>query len=390
MKSMYAVVGQMLISASNYAIFMLLARLLSVSDFIAFSTAVGLNMLAYAIAEGGVSYVAPQELARDNVDTSALAGAFVSIVVTLYVITMIVGFFIWNSFSKDGLNGFWVLAYAIYFIPGLLLPVWITCWSINLFGIITLAVLRLGMVVTLYFYPYANTLIGTGFVFLVFTIVFIMWLNRYTIIISWATKSTLRMAFSYLQKVFLAKTLSYAAYALAPLIIGVVHGNVLASNYVIGERMKSLYTTVFQPVTQTLYLWQVQSTISKLYKRILFFGLNIINIIVCVSLLVAIDMGFLKLLGERFVEVENIDVYALAAFFSVATSLLLYFQVFPLGKYKYFRRATIIQMLTFIVLYIAFAVYPWILPAYVLFIAEVVIFIVICIDLTIDYKKSIV
>lgn len=385
---MYAVAGQIFISASNYVVFVLLAISLSGEDFIAFSTAVGLNMLAFAVAEGGVSYVAPRELASDRANASSLAGAFVLIGMALYAVAMIVGFFIWDIFSKDGLDAFWAFAYAIYFIPSLLIPVWVTCWSINIYGVFALGLARIGMISALYFAPSAATLICVGLVFFIFVLVFIVRLNSRVLVISWANISMLRVAVLNLQEVFLTKTMSYALYALAPLVIGVIHGNALASVYVIGERMKSLYATVFQPLTQTMYLWQVQSSMPKFYTRISFWGLNTLNVLACISLIVATDMGLLELLGERFVEVNNINIYIIAAFFSVATSLLLYFLVFPVGNYRCFRRATIMQMLTFIILYIAMSVYPWVSPAYILCIAEAIIFVAVVTDLIIDRKKT--
>ena len=46
MRSIYAVTGQMVLAASNYAVFVVFARNLDPAAFVAFSTAVGLNMLA--------------------------------------------------------------------------------------------------------------------------------------------------------------------------------------------------------------------------------------------------------------------------------------------------------------------------------------------------------
>ena len=67
MNSFYAVIGQVMLSGSNYLVFLIFTILLPEFEFVDFSTAVALNILAYAIAEGGISYVAPKEVSKNNI-----------------------------------------------------------------------------------------------------------------------------------------------------------------------------------------------------------------------------------------------------------------------------------------------------------------------------------
>ena len=60
MRSAYAVYCQIFVSAINFIIFLVFTNNLSPDQFVLFSTAVGLSVLAYAVAEGGISYVAPK------------------------------------------------------------------------------------------------------------------------------------------------------------------------------------------------------------------------------------------------------------------------------------------------------------------------------------------
>ena len=53
--------SHVVIAGLNHALFIVFARNLDPEIFIAFSTAVGLHILAWFIADGGVSYVAPRE-----------------------------------------------------------------------------------------------------------------------------------------------------------------------------------------------------------------------------------------------------------------------------------------------------------------------------------------
>ena len=67
----------------------------------------------------------------------------------------------------------------------------------------------------------------------------------------------------------------------------------MASDYVTGERMKALYSTLFQPVVQTVYLSQFQEGVTKQKKRILETSVHLTNILLGVAL------GSLENFGEE-------------------------------------------------------------------------------------------
>ena len=388
MKSLYAVAGQMTLSASNYVVFVMLARLLSQDDFIAFSTAVGLNMLAYAVAEGGVSYVAPRELAdRSDVRVGAMAGAFIAISAILYMASMIIGYFLWNTLSNDSLNVRWVIAYALYFIPALLMPAWVTCWVMERISMAALVIVRAAIVVAVYLLPTPLTLAMSGLVFLTFVVWLLIWRNRAERVVCWADRTSICVAARSLREVFAAKTMSYAVYSLLPLVVGALRGNAAASIYVTGERMKSLYATVFQPLIMTIYLWQFQSSGHVERKRLVIWGVATVNIVVCVGLLFAIHAGLLEMLGERFAVVAEMSAYLVAAGLSVATASLLYFHIFPSGDYTVFRRASVGQLVTFSVLFMAMAFFPRLSPAWVLCAGEAMLLVAVLGMLLLRRKK---
>jgi O-antigen/teichoic acid export membrane protein len=371
MKSLYAVASQITMSASNYVVFVLLARILSPVDFIAFATAVGLNMFAYAVAEGGVSYVAPRELAdRTDARVGAMAGAFVAISTVLYLISLAVGYFLWNALSKDQLNIQWVAAYALYFGPAILMPAWVTCWSMDRVSVLVLFIVRAAIVTAVYVLPGPQILAVSGIVSLLLVFCLLCWLNREQRVIGWADRKSFSVAVRRLREVFMAKSMSYTIYSLLPLVVGVLRGNAAASDYVIGERIKSLYATVFQPFIQTIYLWQYQSADYVHRKHHVIWVVNIVNLVICIGLLVLTQTGMLALLGERFSTVIEMPVYVLAAGLSVSTTSLLYFKVFTSGDYIVFRRASTVQFVTFTGLFVGLATFADLKPAWVLCIGE--------------------
>jgi hypothetical protein len=362
----------MLISASNYLVFAALARLLSRQEFVGFSTAVGLNMLAFALAEGGVSYVAPRDLAARGPRSGALAGAFVGVSLGLYAATMAVGFVVWNGLGRDPLDPRWVLAYAAYFAPALLIPSWVTCWSIDLAAVIGLGLMRGLMVGAVLVFPTPEALAGCGALFLATVLLLILRLNSRERVLDWSDRSALRVAVGSLRQVFLARTMSYAVYGLVPLAVGAIRGNGVAAAYVAGERLKSLYATLFQPLVQTAYLGRFQSRPGVASSRTAEFGLHALNIVTAAAAVWAAGSGLFALAGDNLASVPHLALFIVAAGASVATGAILFFRVFPSGKFDVFRRASFTQMLTFAALLGAL---PWsdrLAPAHVLLGAEAV------------------
>ncbi len=368
-----AVAGQLILSVSNYAVFLLCARLLPREDFIGFSTAVGVNMFAAAVAEGGISYVAPRELSdRSSSRTGSVAGAFMTVSLALYVASLSVSYISWTVFSKDPLQPRWVAAYALYYAPVLMIPAWMTCWSMDGTRIAALAAARFAMVAAICLAPGPLTLGCAGLAFLVFVGWFLAWLGGDGRVLDWPDGEAFRVAVGRLREVFVVKTLSYATYCLMPLAVGALRGNAAASHYVTGERLKALYATMFQPLLQSIYLWQFQSSGNVVRRRQLIWALNMGNLVVFAGTLACIRAGLLPLLGERFDEVTGIGYFFTAAALSVTTTSLLYLHVFPSGRYRVFHRAGIGQAVAFVLLFLGMAFFPGMEPAWALCCAEAV------------------
>lgn len=374
MSSVLAVLAQIALSASNYAVFVALSRLLDESAFVAFSTAVGLNMLAYAVAEGGVSYIAPKALAeRGDHEAAALAGSFIAISGALYLAMMGIGFFAWNLLAREPLHGGWVLAYAVFFVPALAMPAWLTARAIDRAALLVIVLVRAGLVALVCFWPAPVAFWIGGLVFAAQ----VAWLqaraNRARPTVALPERSALRAALGGLRHVFVARTASYTVYAMLPLVVGVLRGNAAASQYVTAERLKSLYATLFQPLVQSLYLWQFQRGGSPAMRRAGAVALQGLNVATCLLLLLASSQGWLHGLGERLAGVPEPHALWLAAAFSVATAGLLHLHVFPQGAYDLFRRASVLQMGAFVALAVALALQPQLSPQWLLFGGELVL-----------------
>lgn len=350
MKSVLAVVAQMALSGSNYAVFLIMARWLSEPAYVGFSTAVGLNMLAYALAEGGVSYVAPKTLAeRDIASGATMAGAFIGISSALYFGAMAVGYMVWNALAPEPLQLQWVLGYAAFFAPALLMPAWITCKSIDKLAVAVVVTVRGAVVVAAFALPAVGTLYASGIIFTLLVAWLLVRGNTPVSVVTWPNRQSLTAALADLKQVFLARTISYAVYAALPLLVGIARGNDAAAAYITAERLKSLYATLFQPVIQSIYLWQFQGNALLKHKKRASISLHVLNICVCLIALITANEGWLDILGSRFSTAANSPIVWLASGASVASACLLLLRVFPNGNFNLFRRAAWVQMLGFAV-----------------------------------------
>ena len=349
MKSALAVLTQLVLSGTNYIVFILMARKLDEAEFVAFSTAMGLNMFSYALSEGGLSYVAPKALAERNPsDFARLAGAFMLTGFALYILSMAGGWLLWNKLAEQPLSTMWVLAYAIFFAPALWMPSWITSWLIDRRAMATVIIVRAIIVITVAWRPNPVTLAICGLAFCAQVLWLLRYFNLKRRIISFPSRGAMRLATYSLRSVFVARTISYTAYAALPLVVGVVRGGAEAATYITAERLKSLYATLFQPFIQALYLWQVQSKISSASMRVLSIGLQAMNVLLCILMLVLARHGWLGALGQRFTEMASSLTVWLAAGASVSSACLLMFHIFPDKDFVVFRRAAAAQLLGFL------------------------------------------
>lgn len=371
MRSAYAVTGQLAVSASNYAIFVIFAQALEGDAFVAFSTAVGLNMLAWAIAEGGVSYVAPLELSKTNGGGEGrIAGAFLTLSGGLYLTIGAAGFLVWNALAQDGLSLAWCTAYATFVLPTLLIPSWVTCWSLDLVGVMALVAARGAIVLAAIIHPSSATLLWSGLAFGCLVVWLLGRLNRGGVVVAWTDVPSLVTAARHLREVFFAKNISYALYGLTPMVVGLTRGSSMAAEYVTGERLKALYTTLFQPVVQTAYLAQFGASPRRTRGPLVEWGLHSANVVLLFVLLLAGQLSLVGLLGARFVAVPDLPVYLVAAGLSVTSAAILYLRVFPAGAMATFRAATVTQAIVFVAAFGVFGFVPGLSAAWVLGAAE--------------------
>ncbi len=338
-----AVATQFTNSGCNYLAFILLSRHLNSDDFIGFSTAVGLNLLAFAVAESGISYVAPREIGEPGSCANRLVVAFLSISVCLYCLGLLTGFAVWNFFSVDDLNGKWVVSYGLFFLPTVLLPAWFLNRRLRLGLVLLYIPCRLLLIGHLLVLPGAIGLAQIGIAGAILALVWFMPLGGNVWGIVKISLGDLTFALRKLKVVMLAKSVSHAAYGAVPMIIGIVLGNGAAASYVTGERLKALYSTVFQPIVLALYI-SICNRVGSAVKvgrmvTLLLLGNLCVFSVAYWNLSDFSTLIFYDKLGRD----SGREFYLIAAAISVCSTIILYFRIFLSRAYKEYAKSTVLQ-----------------------------------------------
>ncbi|MBP2698838.1 oligosaccharide flippase family protein [Vibrio parahaemolyticus] len=291
--------------------------------------------------------------------------------------------------SDSPLSVSWVVSYSLYFIPVMLFPSWLTFKSIKINHVIMLWVVRAIGLIYIFLYPSLESLVLVSIVNMVMTVFLLFLMNKDEKIISYPTLSGIYFVINMLKEVFVSKTLSFVIYSSIPIIIAAIYGNSSSALYILGERLKSMYSTLFQPIIQTLYLWGFDKKNNiKISNKSLISMLIGLNLLVAITVYLILKTDIIYQYINRLKDVIDVNLYIIAAFLSVMTSILLYFIVFPKGYYKLFRLATYFQLIVFVILFIIAKISISLPASYILTLGELSIFICISSQLFINYKNK--
>jgi hypothetical protein len=104
---------------------------------------------------------------------------------------------------------------------------------------------------------------------------------------------------------------------------------------------------LLEPIIQSIYLWSFRNNKIREQKAKINFALQLLNFGFCIISILAVKAGWLGIFGERFLVLGESSIIWLAAAFSVSSTCVLFFYVFPSGNFVLFRRATLAQLLGF-------------------------------------------
>ena len=242
--TLYSVIMQILISASNFILFFMLASVLNKLDFIFFSSAVSISIMAYAIAESGISYIAPKILSKNKLLRGVVNTSFIFISVIMYLLFSIIFYVFWNMFAEVQLQFIWIAAYFLYFLPVMLIPSWSTCWYAKLSDLILIALTRVAILVVIFINPSVESLYFSSGMYLIFILLFLRWVNSRVAMFRLPKMKHIVFVLAKLKHVFFPKTTTYFIYSSIPFFVSATFGAYESAMYLLGERLKSSYSTL--------------------------------------------------------------------------------------------------------------------------------------------------
>ena len=363
----------MIMSATNFFLFFMLANRLGVSEFILFSAAVSISVMAYAIAEAGISYIAPLILSKSQFKRSVLNTCFIIIGLTVYIITFCTLYVLWNLLADTRAEFTWAFAYALYFLPVMFIPAWSTCWYVNIYDLFFIIFGRFALLATVFVNPTAETLNIGGTAYVIFIILYLYKVNKHSNMFKLPSFKNFKFVLVKIKDVFFAKTITYFIYSSIPLFVAAIFGGAESAIYLFGERLKSAYTTLFQPIIQTFYLMQFKDKVLKKRKSLIMPLVMVLNLI-SIGLIFFImnkEKGWIsEIQFNQLIEFEFFSIYILAAGASVFSSCFLFFRVLPNARYDIFQFGVYLQSCVFLLLFFIVSVFIKVNPAYILLLGE--------------------
>lgn len=369
------------ISISNLALYFVLVSRLDDSNFVVFSSAVSVSIMAYAIAESGISYVAPLVLAKSYLTRKAFNSAFMLLSVLLYSLTFFLFYIAWKFFSDVGPSFTWAFSYALYFLPVMLVPAWSTCWYLSLTDFLIVVAGRLVLMFTVMSSPTPEVLGNASLLYIAFLFLFLFHVDSRNDIFAAPRLKHFRVVIFRIREVFFAKTATYLVYTSIPLLVSAIFGATESAMYLLGERLKSTYASLFQPIIQVLFLRQSKLNNSRRVTNKWLIAIGGLNLFCCIIVAVSaiqfpnllVTLGFSRLANLNF-----IALYVAAACFSVFSSCLLFFKVLPSGSFKIFQSAVYFQTIIFLALFLLAWIFEALSPVVILFVGELALLVYLC------------
>ncbi len=340
MRQLLAVVFQLTIAASNYGILIAFAHTLPDSDFLLLTSAVGINMIAYAIAEGGISYTAPKETSiLQKKNRARLSSAYISISIGLYFTTLTLAYLSWNLFSQSNASLTWLIAYISAFAPTLISPAWLIQDGITIKLTFAHGIARAIPIALILHTPTKQSLLIGGLACIGFSTAMTLNLTRKRDLLAIPTPQDFKHAAASLKSVFASKTISFALVGSIPLMINIYCGTNASSIYILGERLRSLYVSITQPITQTLFLYLCRNP--KIKRAPITIILQISNLALTTACLLSCEEIDASLTDGKLGAAAYL--YILAGGIATANSITILVHVLPNRLYHLFSKSTLVQ-----------------------------------------------
>lgn len=346
LRSLSAILLQNCLSGANLVTFFILVSLGHRNQI---STATAIVGIAYAIAEAGLSVVAPRLLQKFTFRRAYVARCILALSSLVFLFALCV--FSLSFFIIQGLpDVVWVASYAFCVWTILLAPSWLGANFYTPQECFFISIIRLSQLPLLFIWPNQSFYLVSSLIFFLLSLYITS--RKIGFPLFGPRLRIARLICIEVRLIFSGKTLAYITYSAIPITLNWIVGPNTLIHYLLIERIKSLYSSAFAPIIQLVYITAfTHLKTSKHGPSSSAIAIGFINIVLCCAVLISEHRCPNDFFSHFFrIESKYFILGTLAAAISVQASLLLHFSLALRGLYVGILVAAIIQMLSFAVL----------------------------------------
>jgi O-antigen/teichoic acid export membrane protein len=338
------------VAGLNFVFFLAFARALGLAEFTVFATAAAIVMFAMSIAEAGSIFVAPPIVGPFSGRKSArFAAGFIAVSGILLALSASLGALIWVLFSDAPLSVAWLARYALLLAPNLVLQNWVVMRFHRPFATLGAVTLTRAMPLVALFTP------------LSFDLLLAVSLAGVALIITRDTRAAhslarprltdLALCAQLLRRVFALRLMASTVTSCAPLLLGLLASPAAVAAYLLGDRLKVLVASAYQPFVQGLYLVRCRQSSTHLDRWLI--------VAVCLVLSALLLSGAISawfapwinevLYGAKYPQGGTLALFTIAGHLSVVSSLGYFLVLIPSGRTGQFIKAVTGQVIVFVV-----------------------------------------
>jgi len=377
------------VSGLNYAYFLTFARILAPNDFTGFTTATAILMPSVAVAEAGSIYAAPPFLrARTGTKAGRVAGAFCLLSLLIFASVASAGSVIWNLTADDSVGLAWLGRCIVLTLPNLLLQTWLTVrvrkpilYLVLMCSIRAVPLLFMGSL-----QQFDLALIASAALLVPSFYIITSRVSRALLI---PHSRDFAISLRLIRQFFVLRVFSTIVTSSAPMILGALSGTTAAAAYLLGDRVRALVSSAFQPLLQGMYFMVCRSaTVNPRHMRsatvVLLFAVALSALVLMTNVPLLNQLLF----AGRHPDVLALSLFVLAGHVSVLSAIGYFLFLIPRGRSSAFIRGGVVQGCFFTVAIVSVSTFsPIRLPAAVALCAELLLMVIVWITIF-YYRRS--
>jgi hypothetical protein len=337
------------VSGISYLYFLVLANTLDEHEFQGFTYAAAVVGLAAAIAEAGILYVAPPLLrARVSNRAARVAGAFVAISYGLLCVALLFLAGLMGVLRPGNLTGPWLMVSLAIMAPNIALQAWVLVrlkFGLAVLGLVT-ALRGVGLLAVSDLETFLKLVVATSAV----SIFLVLTFARVGNALRWPRWREVRLCLQRLRSFVALRAATVFATAGVPFFLGLVQGPAAVAWYMIGDRTRVIFSSMFQPLVHALYLSVCRKDARQGFVGRLLSVPLIVTLLVVSTVIGALLAGWLNntLYASKYPNSSMLALFVVTGHVTALSSIAYLVKLIPQGLGSHFIRGGLLAPIVLI------------------------------------------